>query len=55
MNRSKSLTLSTNIELHVYQVMTRADLGLADAYINGDFSLADKDKGLENLFTVISH
>lgn len=38
----------------LFQVMTRSDLGLADAYINGDFSFDDKDKGLENLFTVIS-
>lgn len=36
----------------VYQVMTQADLGLADAYINGDFSFVDKDKGLLNLFLV---
>lgn len=32
--------------------MTQADLGLADAYINGDFSFADKDEGLLNLFLV---
>lgn len=35
-----------------YQVMTQADLGLADAYINGDFSFVDKDEGLLNLFMV---
>ncbi|XP_072059411.1 uncharacterized protein [Arachis hypogaea] len=34
------------------KVMTQADLGLADAYINGDFSLVDKDEGLLNLFLV---
>lgn len=33
--------------------MTQADLGLADAYINGDFSFVDKDRGLLNLFMVI--
>lgn len=32
--------------------MTRADLGLADAYINGDFTFVDKDEGLLNLFMV---
>lgn len=32
--------------------MTQADLGLADAYINGDFSFVDKDRGLLNLFMV---
>jgi hypothetical protein len=34
------------------QVMTRADLGLADAYIDGDFSFTDKNDGLLNLFMV---
>jgi cyclopropane-fatty-acyl-phospholipid synthase len=34
------------------QIMTQADLGLADAYINGDFSFVDKDEGLINLFMV---
>ena len=32
--------------------MTQADLGLADAYINGDFSFVDKDEGLLNLILV---
>lgn len=32
--------------------MTQADLGLADAYINGDFSFVDKDEGLLDLFLV---
>ena len=35
-----------------WQIMTRADLGLADAYINGDFSFVDKDEGLLNFFLV---
>lgn len=34
------------------QVATQADLGLADAYINGDFSFVDKNEGLMNLFMV---
>ncbi|GMN53354.1 hypothetical protein TIFTF001_022498 [Ficus carica] len=36
-----------------WKVMTQADLGLADAYINGDFTFADKDEGLLNLFMVL--
>ncbi|XLR00808.1 hypothetical protein S83_067006, partial [Arachis hypogaea] len=35
-----------------WKVMTQADLGLANAYINGDFSLVDKNEGLLNLFLV---
>ena len=34
------------------QVATEADLGLADAYINGYFSFADQREGLLNLFLV---
>ncbi|CAH8320373.1 unnamed protein product [Eruca vesicaria subsp. sativa] len=34
------------------QVMTEADLGLADAYISGDFSFVDKDLGMLNLIMV---
>ncbi|XP_061995808.1 uncharacterized protein LOC133713792 isoform X2 [Rosa rugosa] len=37
----------------MFSVMTRGDLGLADAYINGDFSFDDKDKGLENLLMIL--
>ncbi|TXG72399.1 hypothetical protein EZV62_000978 [Acer yangbiense] len=32
--------------------MTQADLGIADSYINGDFSFLDKDEGLINLFMI---
>ena len=32
--------------------MTQADLGLADAYINGDFSFVDRDSGLLNFMMV---
>lgn len=35
-----------------WKVSMEADLGLADAYINGDFSLVDKNEGLLNLFMV---
>lgn len=34
------------------QIMTRADLGLADAYIDGDISFTDENEGLLNLFLV---
>jgi cyclopropane-fatty-acyl-phospholipid synthase len=34
------------------QVATEADLGLADAYINGYFSFADQREGLLNLLLV---
>ena len=46
--------LITTIEQHLHslQIASQADLGLADAYINGDFSLVDKDEGLQNLFMV---
>ncbi|KAL8139608.1 LOW QUALITY PROTEIN: hypothetical protein V2J09_005629 [Rumex salicifolius] len=33
-----------------WKVCTEADLGFADAYINGDFSLVDKNDGLLNFF-----
>ncbi|XP_010532685.1 PREDICTED: uncharacterized protein LOC104808653 isoform X1 [Tarenaya hassleriana] len=36
-----------------WKVMTRADLGLADAYINGDFSFVDKDNGLLNMLMIL--
>ncbi|CAO2832203.1 unnamed protein product [Amaranthus hypochondriacus] len=35
-----------------WKVTTEADLGLADAYINGDFSFVDKNEGLLNLFMI---
>ena len=34
------------------QIATRGDLGLADAYIDGDFTCADTGAGLINLFMV---
>ncbi|KAK0607452.1 hypothetical protein LWI29_015298 [Acer saccharum] len=36
-----------------WKVMTQADLGLADSYINGDFSFVDKDEGLLNMFMIL--
>ncbi|KAM7488473.1 hypothetical protein LguiB_025957 [Lonicera macranthoides] len=35
-----------------WKVVTQADLGLADAYINGDFSFVDNEEGLLNLFMI---
>ncbi|KAL0899219.1 hypothetical protein Bca101_083180 [Brassica carinata] len=49
--------LESVIKIHsphfYWKVMTQADLGLADAYINGDFSFADKDSGLLNLIMIL--
>ncbi|XP_052188949.1 uncharacterized protein LOC127799195 isoform X2 [Diospyros lotus] len=48
--------LKTTLRVHnpqfYWKVATHADLGLADAYINGDFSLVDKNEGLQNLFMI---
>ncbi|XP_072059412.1 uncharacterized protein [Arachis hypogaea] len=53
---NKTCSLKCVMRIHspqfYWKVMTQADLGLADAYINGDFSLVDKDEGLLNLFLV---
>jgi len=35
--------------------MTQVDLGLADAFINGDFSFVNKETGLLNLIMVLLH
>ncbi|XP_060179411.1 uncharacterized protein LOC132609450 isoform X2 [Lycium barbarum] len=35
-----------------WKVATRADLGIADAFIHGDISLVDKNEGLLNLFMI---
>ena len=40
---------------YILQVATEADLGLADAYINGYFSFVDTREGLLNLFLVRSY
>ncbi|KAK6265594.1 hypothetical protein QUC31_016431 [Theobroma cacao] len=36
-----------------WKIMTEADLGLADAYIHGDFSFEDKEDGLLNLILIL--
>ncbi|KAK4266193.1 hypothetical protein QN277_027153 [Acacia crassicarpa] len=53
----KGSLLKSVIRVHspqfYWKVMTQADLGLADAYINGDFSFVDHDEGLFNFFLIL--
>ncbi|XP_062167109.1 uncharacterized protein LOC133873419 [Alnus glutinosa] len=53
----KKCPLKTVLRVHspqfYWKVMTQADLGLADAYINGDFSFVDKKEGLLNFFMIL--
>ncbi|XP_010670961.2 uncharacterized protein LOC130589343 isoform X1 [Beta vulgaris subsp. vulgaris] len=53
---SKSCPLKVALRIHspqfYWKVAKEADLGLADAYINGDFSFVDKNEGLLNLFMI---
>lgn len=54
-NEYKYFSYDLPVMFHFYipsQVAAEADLGLADAYINGDFSFVDKNEGLLNLFMV---
>ncbi|XP_073046275.1 uncharacterized protein [Primulina eburnea] len=52
----KNSVLKVSIRVHTpqfyWKVATESDLGLADAYINGDFSFVDKYEGLLNLFMI---
>ncbi|XP_048332631.2 uncharacterized protein LOC107411826 isoform X1 [Ziziphus jujuba] len=54
---TKRCPLKTVLRVHspqfYWKIMTQADLGLADAYINGDFSFVDKDEGLLNLIMIL--
>ncbi|XP_017633379.1 uncharacterized protein LOC108475911 isoform X1 [Gossypium arboreum] len=54
---SNKCSLKTVIKVHsphfYWKVMTEADLGLADSYINGDFSFVDKKDGLLNLVMIL--
>uniref|UniRef100_A0A1J3JUR4 Cyclopropane-fatty-acyl-phospholipid synthase n=2 Tax=Noccaea caerulescens TaxID=107243 RepID=A0A1J3JUR4_NOCCA len=49
--------LNSVLQIHspqfYWKVMTQADLGFADAYINGDFTFVDKETGLLNLFMIL--
>ncbi|KAK6914135.1 hypothetical protein RJ641_021456, partial [Dillenia turbinata] len=53
---TKKCLAKTALRIHsprfYWKVATQADLGLADAYVNGDFSLVDKNEGLLNLFMI---
>ncbi|KAM3326831.1 hypothetical protein P3S67_001957 [Capsicum chacoense] len=53
-NRKCSLKVSLLVHhaQFYWKVATQADLGLADAFIHGDFSFADKNKGLLNLIMI---
>ncbi|KAL0456950.1 UNVERIFIED_CONTAM: putative fatty acid methyltransferase [Sesamum latifolium] len=44
------VTLRVHTPQFYWKVATEADIGFADAYINGDFSFVDKNEGLLNLF-----
>ncbi|KAL3634447.1 hypothetical protein CASFOL_021501 [Castilleja foliolosa] len=52
----KTSPLNVHLKIHspqfYWKFATEADLGLADAYINGDFSFVDKNSGLLNLFMI---
>ncbi|XWS39151.1 hypothetical protein CRYUN_Cryun18bG0025500 [Craigia yunnanensis] len=49
--------LKTVLKVHnpqfYWRIMKEADIGLADAYINGDFSFVDKEEGLLNLLRIL--
>ncbi|XP_061356938.1 uncharacterized protein LOC133301323 [Gastrolobium bilobum] len=53
----KKFSLKSVLRIHnpqfYWKVMTHADLGLANAYINGDFSFVDTDKGLLNFILIL--
>ncbi|CAN7117959.1 unnamed protein product [Brassica rapa subsp. narinosa] len=55
--KDSSCHLKSILEVHspqfYWKVMTQADLGLADAYINGDFSFSDKERGLLDLIMIL--
>ncbi|KAL0456951.1 UNVERIFIED_CONTAM: Tuberculostearic acid methyltransferase UfaA1 [Sesamum latifolium] len=52
----KKSTLKVTLRVHkpafYWKVATKADLGFADAYIDGDFSFIDKNEGLLNFFQI---
>ncbi|KAG6736637.1 hypothetical protein POTOM_060488 [Populus tomentosa] len=53
----KKCSLEVVLKVHspqfYWKVTTRADIGLADAYIDGEFSFAEKDQGLLHLIMVL--
>ncbi|XP_010529627.1 PREDICTED: uncharacterized protein LOC104806424 isoform X2 [Tarenaya hassleriana] len=50
-------SLKSVVKIHspkfYWKVMTEADLGFSDAYINGDLSFVDKDNGLLNMIMIL--
>ncbi|XP_038888566.1 uncharacterized protein LOC120078371 [Benincasa hispida] len=52
-NLPQKVVLRVHTPQFYWKIMTQADLGLADAYINGDFSFMDKNEGLLNLILVL--
>ncbi|XP_055813748.1 uncharacterized protein LOC129883174 isoform X2 [Solanum dulcamara] len=49
---SLKVSLTVHSMQFYWKVATQADLGLADAFIHGDFSFADKNEGLLNLIMI---
>ncbi|XP_015086470.1 uncharacterized protein LOC107029551 [Solanum pennellii] len=49
---SLKVSLTVHSMQFYWKVATRADVGLADAFIHGDFSFVDKNKGLLNLIMI---
>ncbi|KAK1311206.1 hypothetical protein QJS10_CPA08g01585 [Acorus calamus] len=49
---SPKCILKVNNPQFYWKVATQADLGFADAYINGDISFIDKNEGLLNFFMI---
>ncbi|XP_057864358.2 uncharacterized protein LOC131072247 isoform X2 [Cryptomeria japonica] len=50
---SKKSVLIIHRPSFYWKIATRADLGLADAYVDGDFSCADGEEGLLNMFLIL--
>ncbi|XP_042401966.1 uncharacterized protein LOC121991946 [Zingiber officinale] len=50
---TKKAILRVHNPLFYWKIATEADLGLADAYINGYFSFVDKEKGLLDLLLIL--
>lgn len=50
---SHKCILRINHSSFYWKIATRADLGMADAYIDGDFTCVDSEKGLLNLLLVM--
>ncbi|KAL3359836.1 hypothetical protein AABB24_016369, partial [Solanum stoloniferum] len=52
----KKCSLKVSLRVHntqfYWKVATRADLGIADAFIHGDISFVNKNEGLLNLFMI---